>query len=260
MKKIKFNGEKFTLPESWSEISFQQLKQIKQLKADTTDYEYELKILSILTGIRYEDILLRPKAEVDAVINTMHFIDEDEAKAIQQFKIGSEVFHVSDFKEDVTDAFVTYKQYEQQYIKQPFEDIPFKLAIMCRKEGESYKDVEPILAERAAFFAANIDALTVMRLNAFFLLRKKAFQLHSQAFLNLKTQVAKQKENLEQHFLKDTVGWHRFSGWHKVMLLRFSLYLIRSFHYFSTTSIGRKMITICSKVYSICKRKNNTKK
>lgn len=235
MKHFHFDNKKYPLPESWKEVTLKQLVQI--IKAEREEDNPLLKaarIVSILTGIKYETLEECESTLTLMLAGQLGFMEATPKGNIQHFKIGDDTYYVNSLRDSILKEFATFNKIEDDFTEKPEDAMALKLAVLCRKDGESFLEVEDLMDERAKLFET-LDAETVFKINGFFLLRANLSKLSSVQYSLL----VKEKEAKEQHLLKlisrSGDGSVKHNGW-RVRLHKWILSMLGKLSTRSSTS------------------------
>lgn len=217
MKQFEFNDKKYSLPENWKEVSFKQLKEIMRAeRVENNDALIAARIVSILSGLDYETMVNCESTLTLKLVGQLRFITERDVEgSIQHFKIGKDTFYVNTLADSVYKEFATFEVVDQKYPEDPEKAMSLKLAILCRKDGETFLEIENELEKRSEMFD-ELDAETVFKINGFFLLRRKLSQLSFQA----SSRLLKERQGLEQLLVKQLMRSSAGSPWLCKWLLR----------------------------------------
>jgi hypothetical protein len=172
--KFELNGKKHKIIDSWSDVKFSHMKEIMKLDKDSlTDIEKSAKIVSILSGIPYDELIQFESSLVTRLMGILTFLEEvPETDVSSSFTFKGETYFCTTFNKSIMKEWVIFQQIEDMFTENPEDGMTLKIALMYRKKGETVDDVDKnegaLLKERASLFE-DLPAETVLNINSFFL-------------------------------------------------------------------------------------------
>jgi hypothetical protein len=227
MKKLTINEKEIEIPESWTEITFERfLRFAKLVKSQKTEEEimkeyreaemseelmnlqvsldniqFNTKIACFWSGLDEEEIALCSLDEVENLIKSINFVNEQyNPMALDKFKF-KDVSYVLPKPGMRDQNFGTYIEAEQIEINNKklengnLEILPRQLAILCREEGEEVGLVKDDVVDKREKLFRQLDMATVWDV-AFFLLRQESTLMNS--FLTSVKTMGMEKQELLQ--------------------------------------------------------------
>lgn len=225
MTTVTLNEREVEVPDSWFDVSWKKFiafsklvktqpseeelnekykdedSDIKALQISLANVEFNTKIACFWTGLTDEEIALCPLDEVEGVMKTMEFLNE------QYHPISLDTFTFKDVKYVLPkpgmrgENFGTYIEAEQIEInnrklkKGQLEILPKQLAILVREEGQEPGLIDDDDVERKAKIFEDLDMATIWDV-AFFLFRQETSLMSS--FLTYLRMEETQKQDLLQ--------------------------------------------------------------
>lgn len=186
MKTFELNDTTYRLPETWAEVPYHQAKRLIALEREELDtYERAARIVSILSGIDFDHLTSFPATLAFQLFMQLSFIESEKVRPIQHFTFEGENFYARPMAEEDFLAFILYHKLEKAFESTPEETIRYKMALLCRRDGESVqelnKDGGKLLEERAKRFDA-LPSDVVRGVDAFFLTLWAQYALTTQAY------------------------------------------------------------------------------
>lgn len=156
MIKINLNDKIYEFPEVWSEVILDKFIQITEIKTDDLDeIEKNLQILSVLTGIPFEEIDELPYTEYARLASICHFIFyDDKAPVKREFTIDNiDYVMIDDITKITTAEFVDMDSILANK-ETTISNLHIFLAILYRPKvnGKIEKYNSDSVAERAEIF------------------------------------------------------------------------------------------------------------
>ena len=235
MKTFTLNKKEVNIPESWTDVSFNQFveftKLIKTQKSEESivqqyseyephiqdlyinlyNIEFNTKILCFWTGLDEHDVSVCDMDYIANVMSTLGFVAlEYEPIALKSFIFKGETYNLPSggFEKE---NFGNYIESEQISINNKliesgnFDILPRQMAILCKKEGEVSGLIDDNLVnEREALFR-QLDMATIWDA-AFFLLKQESLLTRSfLTYLEEQNQMLKPGSQ-QKELLTDTAG------------------------------------------------------
>ncbi|WP_277486739.1 hypothetical protein [Catalinimonas alkaloidigena] len=228
MKKIEINNKKYSLPTSLEEITIQQFLIVQEIiSSDESNLNKYLQIISYLSSIP-ENILRDTGTElVNPLLESLDYlfsVDIDSFDSITEFEYLSETYYVNqDFSSSCFGEYIDYDNFLKEHGQ--LNSIPYLLAVLCKREGESYGDYDAM--QRAEHFK-NIPCITALSIASFFLSRNNDLILNTLYSSMLQVQVQDKIEDT-RNSLHQWVGTGQWFRLQKKMLRRYLVYLERAF-------------------------------
>ncbi|RNI30919.1 hypothetical protein EFA69_06410, partial [Rufibacter immobilis] len=173
MKEFELEGKKYSLPSTWSEVTYGKAKELQALDRaeDLSDYEKAARVVSILSGIGYDYLTSFKATLVFRLFHQLNFLEERETGVIEHFEFSGDTYYVNSLEDEIYKAFVMYHRIEKAFEERPEEIILYKMALLCRKSGETVEDLDAqggkVLEARAKLFN-ELPASLVQKVDAFF--------------------------------------------------------------------------------------------
>lgn len=223
-----FDDKKYQLPQSWSEVNLKQLQAwIKLSREELGDYERAGKAVSVFTGIDYDYLSQFDSKLVLTLMSHLGFLaTEANVEPVQHFEIEGQTFYVNTLQDSIFKEFATFSKIDSDFKDKPEDAYSLKLAVLCRKQDESFLDVENILSERAELFS-KLDAVTVLKVNAFFLTKLRLLSLNLNQFSELQKVIEGKEKELIQHLTINTAGFRWLTRWQVAFYMKIKSLLKR---------------------------------
>ena len=173
MKAIKFNGKDYLIPQSWNDVTVDMLIKSSELSELLSDAPV-IAIISAYTGIPIKDLKVNKALEVITILEDMFFISENyKPKPISSFTLNDVEYSAeADMVNQKFEDWVALQTTISNYANDRVRALPYMLAILCKKKGESLDDFN--LEERAKLMlqlpmtiAKDVEAFFLQTLNAY---------------------------------------------------------------------------------------------
>jgi len=165
-----------SIPTSWDQITIRQQMEVERLSEENPD----LKSIAFIAGycnIPFDEVKKMNIKDVKSILERLTFFSEPlPTDPIAQFEYKGETYDVvqSLLKGEFQD-YVSLQTTQDNFKSQPYKALPYVVAIMCKKYGESLSDFD--VEERASHFL-ELPISIASRVNAFFLHSLRLFSIN----------------------------------------------------------------------------------
>lgn len=183
MKEITYLNKNYNLPESWDDITIEQVLKINELKDKNKTWT---NIINILIGLSYEDLRNANISDVEALKDLLFFTNEaPEFKPAFEFEFNNEKWILT------KDLFnITYGQYEdcmtyeKNHTENKLKRITLILSVIL--EEQSQKKYDCNLNEQRAIMFEKLPCNIALGIYNFFLSTQRLSMIDINAFMKVK--------------------------------------------------------------------------
>jgi hypothetical protein len=151
---FKFNKKSYKLPTSWSEINLDKYMKIMQLDSDMEDIQMRIEVISILTGLKEEDIKNINIRDLKFIEKNLSFIyTEGDIKLQDKIKIQGKTYYLQSHLDDMK----MYEFIDLEWFSKPDNykfNIHNLMAILYRekkKGGNIFKNIFSYIYNRKEY-------------------------------------------------------------------------------------------------------------
>lgn len=151
MKEVQFNKIKYSVPESWEEVTLGMVMKVQE-NYDILPEADLMCVVSGYVGIPLEELKVSKLAQVNKIVKYMSFIyDEYKPELKPGFKFKGERYTMDVNVQNIRfEDYVSAQTILQNYKDNPVAGLPRLVAVLCKKPGESLDDID--LDQRAEEF------------------------------------------------------------------------------------------------------------
>lgn len=169
MKEIKFNGNTYSCPESWDEVTIGMQQEVESV-ASIQKHVRMLGVIAGYTGIPIKELKEAKILDVNQVMESLTFMkDKIPPNKELKWEFEGQTYKVDKNVGDMEfQDFVSIQTILSDYKDRYYDALPILCAILAKREGEKLDDYDPI--ERAETFK-KMPLSVATSIAAFFLLK-----------------------------------------------------------------------------------------
>jgi len=175
MKTIQFNNKKYLIPETWDEVTLDMQMTVGKVTA-LQPYVQTLGTIAGYTGIPVEDLKNAPIKKLHVLMESLTFMNEDipTNKDLKWEWQGHKYSVDKNLGEMQFQDFVSIQTIVAEHRNSEYDAIPIIAAVLCKREGETLDDYDPI--ERSEIFK-QMPIGVASSIASFFLLKENYLNL-----------------------------------------------------------------------------------
>lgn len=216
MKTIELNGKKYSVPESWQEVTLaMQMKVSEDTDKITIPELKKFAILSGYAGIPIDELKHAKLTDLTALFKAIKFINEDiPNKAIIEFDFNDKHYYCGQNLIDMQfQDFISIENIITEYSGNTYNALPTILAIMCKQKKENgiLESIDDYDVLKRSIEFQNLPITIANNLSLFFSNSEILFSKTIPLFLNPKVEKALMEKKISEaeNTLKELDG----KGW-----------------------------------------------
>jgi len=191
METIKIDKTEYNIPESWEELTLQNYLDIMSIPSGFTQSNKLIKIFEYAGGIPVEVSKKLSFDQLSKINKVFEWMNTLYAPApINEFSFNGIKYKAEPISESLFGSYVDYETFIEKY--GVIQGLPYLIAIMARKDGETYDDYNTY--ERAELFRG-LPLTVALDLSCFFLTNINLTKIHTATISLLKLQIQNQRNS-----------------------------------------------------------------
>lgn len=242
MKQIELNGIKYNVPTSWEDITIKDQIRVSEISQKYTGLTSQLQLLAGYSNIPVDVLKHINIKHLPELLSNLEFINEPlNQDPISKFEYKGDKYYVMPTLIDGEfQDFISLESVIQMYAEKPADGLPFIIAILCKREGETLDSFD--IEERAKHFL-DLPIDIANRVSVFFSQLEKLSMINTPTFLEQYQKEVDKKAINQLNELENTMKQSDGQGWlgrlQRKILLKYVQYLKKNYISYLTGTVSK---------------------